>query len=234
MTQFSTIANLRATGYGPAYYAEHQAAGLDYLGHGTWQADYGRWLAEALNLAGRPALDVGCACGSILRGLRLAGIDAFGVDLSEDMIGRGRRAWPEIAGHLHTMDAINLHLFEAGQFHFVHSAQVAEHWRPEHVPLILAELGRVTAAGGILWVCLDTAELYERQNRRPETEDPTHVCIRPRAWWKEQLAATGLWDLATAEISERLWAHPLSYLKQYDWDWFAARRRQPNADGDLG
>src|SRR5687767_14459316 len=91
--------------YGREYYEEHRRQGLDYLGHGTWQLDYGRWLWEAIGpgsrdvgrgpdslrpstLDPRPStmLDIGCACGSIAAGLAQAGWNVTGIDLSEHMI----------------------------------------------------------------------------------------------------------------------------------------------------
>jgi len=62
------LRTLNSRGFTRAYYEEHRAAGLDYLGFGDWQRNYGRWLAESLHLKGKHVLDVGCACGSILRG----------------------------------------------------------------------------------------------------------------------------------------------------------------------
>src|SRR5205085_1586168 len=63
------LGQLSATGYTERYYYEHRMAGLDYLGFGDWQREYGRWLADALSWRGQRVLDVGCACGAVLRGL---------------------------------------------------------------------------------------------------------------------------------------------------------------------
>ena len=124
------LGELRSTSYGEGYYREHKLAGLDYLGFGDWQREYGRWLVGALGLGGRLVLDVGCACGSIVRGLAEAGAAAQGVDLSEHMVRLGREKWPDMAPLLHVCDAVNLHLFADGSWDAVHTAQVAEHWKP--------------------------------------------------------------------------------------------------------
>ena len=214
---------LRATSYDENYYREHKLAGLDYLVFGRWHEQYGRWLVESLGLKDKRVLDVGCACGAVLRGLGQAGALGQGIDLSECMIRLGREQWPELASRLAVVDAVNLHLFRDGEFDAIHTAQVAEHWQPDLVPHILRELRRVTAPGGLLFCSLDTEDLFRRQGRDSTREDPTHLCIRPFAWWRWQLAQAG-WQICSAEFEQRLRDHPESMLKLYDWDWFVARR----------
>ncbi len=226
------LGQLRATGYTERYYREHRLAGLDYLGFGDWQRQYGLWLVEALGLRGRRVLDVGCACGAIVRGLGEAGAVVQGVDLCEHMVALGRAQWPDMAGLLHVCDAVNLHLFGDESWEAIHTAQVAEHWRPELVPFILRELARVVVPGGLLFCCLDTEELFARQGRRMEGEDPTHVCVRPLAWWRERLREAG-WEEKSAEHEAALRGHPEGFLGRYDWDWFVARRANPSPPNPL-
>lgn len=223
MAEQRYLKGLNATGYTEQYYWEHQQAGLDYLGHGDWQLEYGRWLTDSLGWKGQRLLDVGCACGSIVRGFGEAGTIVQGVDLSEHMIQLGRAKWPDMAPLLHVCDAVNLHLFADGTWDALHSAQVAEHWKPELVPHILQELHRVTQPEGLFFCAFDTEELFARQGRMIEDEDPTHICIRPMTWWHEQLQAAG-WEVVTEEITQALRQHPESFLTRYDWDWFVARR----------
>jgi SAM-dependent methyltransferase len=217
------LKRLSATAYGERYYYEHKLAGLDYLNFGAWQQEYGRWFVESLDLKGRRVLDVGCACGSILRGLGEAGAVVQGVELNEYMVKLGRTKWPDMAPLLHVCDAVNLHLFDDSTWDAIHSAQVAEHWKPQLVPHILRELHRVVVPGGLLFCALDTEELMARQKRNLADEDPTHVCIRPLAWWHEQLQAAG-WQVCTSAFDAALRNHPESFLLRYDWDWFLARK----------
>ena len=217
------LPGLHATSYGEQYYREHVLGGLDYLGHGDWQREYAAWLADCLDWKGKRVCDVGCACGSILRGLGHVGIVVQGFDVSEYMVQRGRMKWPDQAGLMHVMDAVNLHLFSDQEWDGLHSAQVAEHWKPELVPYILRELARVTKPGGLFFCTLDTPELFERHGRKMENEDPTHVCVRPLTWWAQQLSENG-WELALSEYDARLREHPGSFFRRYDWDYFVARR----------
>lgn len=243
---FETLANRRflralsCRAFNQDYYDEHKRAGLDYLGYGQWQQQYGRWLVDSLELKGKRLLDVGCACGAILRGLGEAGAVVQGVDINEHMIRLGRLQWPDMTALLWVCDAVNLHLFADQSLDVIHTAQVAEHWRAELVPHILREFARVVAPGGLLFCALDTEELFARQGRQMQYEDPTHTCVRPLAWWHEQLHGAG-WELCTSEFEPVLRSHPEDFLARYDWDWFAARNRpdasgtavaQPGADGD--
>jgi SAM-dependent methyltransferase len=217
------LPGLHATSYGEQYYREHVLGGLDYLGHGDWQRDYAAWLADVFQWRAKRVCDVGCACGSILRGLGHVGVITQGFDVSEYMVERGRQKWPDQAGLMTIQDACNLHLYRDAEWDGLHSAQVAEHWRPELVPFILRELARVTKAGGIFFCALDTVELFARNHRGGDGEDPTHVCIRPLEWWEVQLANAG-WQVATTEFAASLKDHSGSFLRRYDWDYFVARR----------
>ncbi len=231
---FEELANQRfltmltSKAYDRTYYEEHRAAGLDYLGHGGWQEQYARWLTDSLAWNGRTVLDVGCACGSIVQGLGKAGAVVQGVDINEYMITLGRTKWPDMQHIIHTCDAVNLHLYADQTFDGLHSAQVAEHWKPALVPAILQELARVTKDNGLFFCALDTTELFARQCRNLATEDPTHVCVKSIQWWYEQLHENG-WDLCSLDFEQRLLTHPESFFKRYDWDWFVARRRPATA-----
>jgi SAM-dependent methyltransferase len=146
-----------------------------------------------------------------------------GVELNEHLVQLGRAKWPDMARLLHVCDAVHLHLFGNELWDAIHSSQVAEHWRPELVPFILRELNRVVTPGGLFFASLDTEELFARQGRTIETEDPTHVCIRPLAWWHEKLEAAG-WQACSGEFERPMLEHAESFLKRYDWDWFVARK----------
>jgi len=157
------LARLSAHAYDRRYHEEHRHAGLDYLAFGQRQQDYGRWLVDSLQLEGKRVLDVGCACGAIARGLQQAGARVGGIDLNEYMIQLGREQWPDMRDQLNVCDAVNLHLFEDGCWDVIHSAQSAEHWKPELVPHILDELKCVMVPGGAFFCTLDTEELIARQ-----------------------------------------------------------------------
>ncbi len=211
---------LQARSFHIEYYEEHRQAGLDYLGHGEWQESYGRWLVDALSLKDKDVLDIGCACGSIAFGLQKAGCRPHGIDLNNHMIALGKQRFPV---PLYVCDAVNLHLFGDESFDCVHSNQVAEHWKERLVPEILQEVKRVLKPGGVFFTVLDTADLFERQGRQHEKEDPTNGCIRPLAWWLEALRAAGFVDVRV-EHESAMTEHPKSFFRRYDWDWWLVRK----------
>ncbi len=217
------LKQLRSKSYDKSYYQEHRAAGLDYLNYNAWQTNYAKWLVECFDLKGKQVLDVGCACGSIVRGFGDNGAYVQGIDVSEYMINLAKQNKPDMSPILFACDAINMHMFPDSQFDFIHSAQVGEHWKPKLVPFILEEIARVTRKGGLMFLCMDTEELFARQGRKIENEDPTHICIKTMKWWQDMLEANG-WVVKTDDYLQKMKDHPDSYLKTYDWDFVVAER----------
>ncbi len=168
--------------FGETYYKEHKDLGLDYANCGEWQQNYGNWITNSLNWKGKKILDVGCACGALTKGLRDNGCLASGCDVNEYCIRLGREKWSDVP--LYICDAINLHVFDDCLFEGVHLMQTAEHIRPEHVLFVFAELNRVCQEGALLFSVHDTEELFAKQNRDGEKEDP-HFDVLLAACHKE-------------------------------------------------
>jgi SAM-dependent methyltransferase len=208
--------------YGLDYYTRNKDRGLDLLNYGLWQERYGWWIVEALGLDGRRVLDVGCACGSMLRGLLHAGADMEGVDCSEFLVERGRQQWPELRDRLHVGDAVNLQFAADATYDWLHSCVVAEHWKPELVPYILAELLRVVKPGGSFYCAYESGEVA-MPDGRSAADEPTHLCLKPPAWWEDRLRKAG-WQITSSDWARPLHEHPQSFMSQYGWAWFVARR----------
>ncbi len=204
------------------YYDEHKEAGLDYLGHGDWQSQYGKWIVDTLEWKDRTVLDIGCACGSIVRGFGDAGAFVSGCDINEHSVNLGRNKWPDMRTLLKICDATNLHFWNDDTFYGLHSAQVFEHFRPHQVAAVLTECHRVIKKNGLMFCALDTTEMYARQNRKLEDEDPTHRCVRSLKWWRIKLQNNG-WEIVTDKYKDAMVLHSLTFFKKYDWDYFVAK-----------
>jgi ubiquinone/menaquinone biosynthesis C-methylase UbiE len=184
---------LTAINYDKQYYEEHAAAGLDYLGHGYWQESYGLMVAEATQQASydNPVmLDGGAACGSILNGFRKTGVfeRVIGFDLSHHMVEIGRAHFAFSDEELRQGSIADLPLPD-DYLSLVHSAQVLEHVPEELADPILREFYRILRPGGRAFLCLDAV----RQGETVEMYmgDPTHVNIKPTAYWAKKFQEHG-------------------------------------------
>src|ERR1039458_2625983 len=93
------LESLKAKDYeGDQFYAEHSAAGLDYLICGEWHFAYARMVAAATlqRTYSEPRMfEGGCACGALLNAFKQSGTFSrvFGMDLSSSMVNKGREAF---------------------------------------------------------------------------------------------------------------------------------------------
>jgi len=112
-----------------------------------------------------------------------------GIDVNEHMIRIAREKFPLCEFRI--CDASNMHYFGSASFDVVHSNQVAEHWIPAAVPLIVAEIRRVLKPGGLVFQVMDTAESFKREGRDGSNEDATHICVKPLQWWVDNYERAG-------------------------------------------
>jgi SAM-dependent methyltransferase len=101
----------------------------------------------ALVRDGGPVADVGCGPGYATGHLHGLGVDAFGVDLSPQMVRLARQAHPELRFEVGTMAALKV---PDGGLGGVLSRYSIIHTPPERLPEIVAEFSRVLAPGGHL------------------------------------------------------------------------------------
>ncbi|MFD0902578.1 class I SAM-dependent methyltransferase [Actinomadura sediminis] len=94
-----------------------------------------------------PVADVGCGPGHYTAHLRSLGADAFGIDLSPEMIAHARAAHPGVRFAEGTMSALDVPSESVGG---VLSWYSIIHAVPDDVPGILAEFRRVLVPGGHL------------------------------------------------------------------------------------
>lgn len=98
---------------------------------------------------GGPVVDVGCGPGYVTRHLRDLGVDAFGIDLSAEMVNLARRDYPDARFEVGTMTDLELdNASVAGVLAFWSVIHVPD----EAVPGVFAEFRRVLRPGGPLLV----------------------------------------------------------------------------------
>ncbi|MFI6356443.1 class I SAM-dependent methyltransferase [Streptomyces sp. NPDC050743] len=93
----------------------------------------------------RPVADLGCGPGRITAHLHSLGVDAFGIDLSPEMIAVARRTHPGLRFEEGSMTALDLEDNGLGGIVAWYSTV---HTPPESLPTVFAECHRVLAPGG--------------------------------------------------------------------------------------
>ncbi|WP_149360943.1 class I SAM-dependent methyltransferase [Lolliginicoccus suaedae] len=98
---------------------------------------------------GGPVADVGCGPGYVTRYLHDVGIDAFGIDLSPEMVAIARRAHPDLRFETGTMTSLDLDDDSV--------AAIVAFWSTIHIPDdampgVIAEFDRVLRHGGIVLI----------------------------------------------------------------------------------
>jgi len=98
---------------------------------------------------GGPVADVGCGPGYVTRHLHDLGVDAFGIDLSPEMIAIARRDYPDLRFEVGTMTDLDLADDSVtGVLAFWSVIHVPDH----SVPRVFGQFGRVLRPGGPLLV----------------------------------------------------------------------------------
>ncbi|GAA1204366.1 class I SAM-dependent methyltransferase [Prauserella alba] len=102
--------------------------------------------AESVRAVGSgPVADVGCGPGYVTDHLHRAGVDAFGIDLSPEMVALARRTYPGLRFEVGSMTALDLaDGAVAGLLAFWSIIHVPDH----ALPGVFAEFRRVVRPGG--------------------------------------------------------------------------------------
>ena len=98
---------------------------------------------------GGPVADVGCGPGHVTAYLRDRGVDAFGIDLSPEMVALAREANPDLRFDVGDMGVLDV---ATGSLAGVLANYSIIHTPPDVLPAVLGELSRVLAPGGHLLV----------------------------------------------------------------------------------
>jgi SAM-dependent methyltransferase len=102
-------------------------------------------LAAFAETVSGPVADLGCGPGHVTAHLRRLGCEAFGVDLSGEMVAVARRAYPAVSFSRGDMTRLDITLGSLGGIVAFYSII---HLPPDLLPVALAEFARVLAPGG--------------------------------------------------------------------------------------
>ena len=130
-----------------AGYAEKVRGLLD--GNPYLQASLALFAELVREAGGGPVADIGCGPGYVTAHLDDLGVDAFGIDLSTEMVALARRDFPDLRFEVGTMTDLDLaDASVAGVLAFWSVIHVPDH----AVPGVFAQFRRVLRAGGPLLV----------------------------------------------------------------------------------
>ena len=102
--------------------------------------------AERVRAVGGPVVDVGCGPGQITAHLRDLGLDAFGIDLSPEMVRLARRDHPGLRFEIGSMTDLDVPDGSVGGALAWYSTQ---HVPDDDLPTVAAHLHRVLRPGGV-------------------------------------------------------------------------------------
>lgn len=156
-------------GYGDNYYQSH--CGVEDYYHNPQMIACFKGVAQEIKIrfSPRTVLDVGCACGHLVKALRELGIEAWGVDASDAAL---KAAHPSIAGYLGRMTLPAKELPEAFPKHYdlVVNIEVLE-----HIP-------EVSAADSVGVLC-SFGDVILFSSTPWDYDEPTHTNLHQPSYW---------------------------------------------------
>jgi SAM-dependent methyltransferase len=173
-----TAYDIVAADYTEAFDAELESLALDRALFAAF--------AELVRAAGPATVaDVGCGPGHVTTYLHSLGLDAFGIDLSPEMVRAARQAHPGLRFDEGSMTALDI---PDGSLGGVVALYSIIHIPPDQLPAVFAEFGRILAPGGYALVAFQVGD--DELNHR--TEWFGHAIALDRYWFTPDAVADRL------------------------------------------
>ena len=134
--------------------------------------------------------DGGCGCGALLNAFDRTHAYArtLGMDASKEMIrlGRDKFGFPSDKLLSGSIDCVP---FTNGSLTLINTSQVLEHIADESVDMVFSEFYRLLKAGGRMFHHYDALKHGDAADAY--SFDPTHVNIKPQAYWTAHFVKSG-------------------------------------------
>jgi SAM-dependent methyltransferase len=194
-------------------YFTRRGGGSPYTGYplhedGSSGAEHAERLAQELIDEFGPLriLDIGCSTGVLVKELQERGADAWGIDLSEWAVDHA------VCQKVIRANAQHLTVFDDASFDLLISQDFFEHVAAEQIGVVLAELRRVTRAGGwglhFIPFYADFAE--------PIPID-AHLCTASKSWWDALFATADGFRVERDAPGQNQWEYSDGILSRYYW-----------------
>jgi len=165
-------------------------------------------------------LDLGCGYGSMVAGFQTWGADAYGIDLSDYGIEKGKQLADYLEHRLFQGSIHDLSNWGDNTFDILYSNQVFEHLPEELTAKLCSEIARIMKPDGVAWFAF-VVSAEENGVRGPDDPDETHINIHNWDWWNRHFSANNL--VENISLRDQLknvttgYDH-FSYFKEYGWE----------------
>ena len=182
-----------------------------------------RWLqcfTSVFEIKNKKILDLGCGYGAMVAGFVTWGADAFGIDLSDYAITKGKSEADFLENRIIQGSIHDLSVYADEEFDIIYSNQVFEHLPEKHVEQLINELCRVSRYGAKLWLAFVTST-EENGTRSENDTDLTHINLHSMEWWRRRFIKVGFVENRNIDKkirNSKTGYDEYSFYNYYRWD----------------
>lgn len=167
--------------YNEDYYKSH--CGDNYERGNGWEEIFARQAERIVNeLDPKTSLDVGCAAGYLVEGLRDRGVDAKGIDISDYAISKVRddiRPFCRVQSATKPIE---------GKYDLITCIEVMEHLTPEDFTIVIENMCKATDA-----IIFSSTPF--------DFNEESHISVNPPSFWAEKFAYNGFYHDVSYDCS---------------------------------